>query len=142
MKLTCVSNESSSLPDEQRGRMVGFVETYPLTVGSTYVALGMRLWENVLFVLVRDDWGNPCFARAGLFDLGSWAVPGGWRFSLCSGIRVSGRELWAEPCGAVWGYDELVDDPAHADALGERVPEALAIFGRRMEEAALADNTN
>ncbi len=141
MKLTCAFNRSSALPDEQRGRMVDVDETYPLTVGSEYVVVGMGLWENVLFVLVRDDWGKPCFARAGLFELGSDDVPDGWRFALCPGIRASGRELWVQPCGAVWGYDELVDDPAHLSALEERDPDALAIFERRMA-AVLADQAD
>jgi hypothetical protein len=110
--------------------MVAVDETYPLTVGSEYVVVGMGLWENVLFVLVRDDWGKPCFARAGLFELGSGEIPAGWRFALCPGIRASGRELWVQPCGAVWGYDELVDKPEHLGELAERVPEALAIFER------------
>lgn len=130
MKLTCVFNRSSSLPDEQRGRMVDFEETYPLTVGSEYLVVGMGLWENVLFVLVRDDWGKPCFARAGIFEQGSQKVPQGWRFALGPGIQASGQELWVNPCGAVWGYDDLVDDPAHAGALEERDPDALAIFDR------------
>lgn len=130
MRLKCAFNRSSSLPDEQRGRMVDVDETYPLTVGSEYVVVGMGLWENVLSVLVRDDWGNPCFARAALFELGSQEVPVGWRFALGPGIWASGRDLWVQPCGAVWGYDELVDDPGHAGALEERDPDALAIFER------------
>lgn len=128
MRLTCAFNRSSALPEEQRGRMADVEETYPLTVASEYVVLGMGLWENVLSVLVRDDWGKPCFARAGLFELGSGEMPEGWRFALGPGIRATGRELWMQPCGAVWGYARLVDDPAHAAALEERDPEALAIF--------------
>jgi hypothetical protein len=110
--------------------MVDVDETYPLTVGSEYVVAGMGLWENVLFVLVRDDWGKPCLARAGLFELGSGEIPEGWRFALCPGIRATGRELWVQPDGAVWGYDELVDDPEHLGELAERVPNALAVFER------------
>jgi hypothetical protein len=130
MKLTCAFNRSSALPAEQRGRMVGSDETYPLTVGLEYVVVGMGLWENVLFLLVRDDWGKPCFARAGLFELGSQEVPDGWRFALGPGSERRVARLWVEPCGAVWGYDELVDDPEHLGALAACDPEELAIFER------------
>lgn len=110
--------------------MVDVDETYPLTVGSEYVVVGMGIWENVLFVLVRDDWGKPCFARAALFEIGPQGVPAGWQFTLGPGIHATGRALWVQPCGAVWGYEELTDDPAHAGALEERDPNALAIFER------------
>ena len=139
VRLLCAFNRSSALPAEQRGRLVDVDEMYPLTVGSEYVVVGMGLWENVLFVLVRDDWGKPCFARAGLFELSSGEIPEGWRFALGPGIRASGRDLWVQPCGAMWGYDELVDDPAHLGALEERDPDALAIFERRVAVALAAE---
>lgn len=140
MRARCAFNHSSALPDEQRGRMADFEETFPLTVGADYLVVGMCLWENVLYLLVRDDWGKPCLARAGLFDLGAHELPDAWRFALCPGIRASGREMWSEPCIAVWGYSELVDDTSHLAALEERDPGALEIFEREVAAATSSES--
>ena len=125
MKLTCAFNRSSALPDEQRGRMADFEKTYPLTVGAEYVVAGMGLWESVLFALVRDDWGKPCTPPLALFEPGSDEMPDGWRFALYPGIRATGRELWVQPCGALWGYAELVEDEDHLGALAGRLRNAI-----------------
>jgi hypothetical protein len=135
MLLTCVTNRSSSLSDHQRPRGETDRSVYPLTVGARYVVVGMGLWENILSVLVRDDWGGPCFAPAGLFELGVHRLPSGWLFGLFSGIRASGQQIWTDPRSAVWGYPELVNDPAHAGALEEGEAAALSVFAVRMEQA-------
>lgn len=135
MFVTCLHNRAVMLSDHQRPR--GSVEhsEYPLTIGKSYAALGMVLWENVLSFLVPDDWGGPCFAPAGLFDLGTWELPAGWSFGLFSGIRASGRDIWTDPYGAAWGYAEFVHDTDHGVALAERDEDALAVFYRRVAEA-------
>lgn len=135
MRIVCVFKQASSLADHQRGRTPNVNTTYPLTVGKSYAILGMGLWENVLSILVRDDWGGPCFAPAGLFELGRHDIPPKWEFVLLSGIRASGKDVWTDPGSAIWGYSELVNDPTHAAALEEREPEALAIFSARVAEA-------
>ncbi|TNC31267.1 hypothetical protein [Mumia zhuanghuii] len=116
--------------DHQRSRAAEFESKYPLTIGKTYLVLGMSIWENVFEFLVRDDWGGPCFAPAGFFDLFTAPVPQGWMFGLRQGIRSSGQDLWSSPGVAVWGYPELVGDPDHAAALQEQEPDALALFDR------------
>lgn len=130
MIVTCAFIRASDLADHQRGRATGLDSVFPLTVGGHYILVGMGLWENVLSFLVRDDYGNPCFAPAGLFELGSYELPESWGFRLCPGVRKSGRDLWVEPCG--WGYPEFVDDPAHPGALEEREDAALAVFFREL----------
>jgi hypothetical protein len=99
------------------------------------VAVGILLDENQLSFLVRDDWGGPCFAPAGLFELGTFEIPSGWEFGLLSGVRASGRELWSDPAQAVWGYPELVRDPQHGAGLAERDPAAIAVFAARVSAA-------
>ena len=130
MRATCVSNDPKQLADHQRGRAAEFESEYPLTVGKTYFVLGMSIWENVFEFLVRDDWGGPCFAPAGFFDLLTAPVPAGWQFGLRAGVHASGRDLWSSPGVAVWGYPELVADPAHATALQEQESVALDLFDR------------
>lgn len=75
MFLTCVDNRAVTLSDHQRPRGAVENSTYPLTAGRMYPVLGMVLWGNVLSLLVPDDWGGPCYAPAGLFDLGLGNCP-------------------------------------------------------------------
>jgi hypothetical protein len=138
MLLTCVDNQASALSDHQRPRGTVEGSSYPISAGKTYVVLGMLLWENVLTVLIPDDWGGPCYAPAGLFDLGTWRMPSDWRFGLFSGIRAAGTQLWTDPYGAAWGYPEFVEDPEHGTGLAERDVAALAIFSQRLQEAEAA----
>lgn len=137
MFLTCVDNRAVTLSDHQRPRGAVENSTYPLTAGRMYPVLGMVLWENVLSLLVPDDWGGPCYAPAGLFDLGAWELPKSWSFGLFSGIRASGRDLWADPYGAAWGYAEFVHDPDHGAGLAEQDEGALEIFNAHLAEASV-----
>jgi hypothetical protein len=135
MFLTCITNRSVDLASNQRPRGETDGTVYPLNIGSTYAVLGMGLWEHILTVLVRDEYGYPCFAPAGLFAAGTSPIPESWSFGLFSGIRASGTDVWTDPRGAVWGYFELVNDEDHAGALGEHQPDALAIFVDRAHQA-------
>lgn len=123
-------NDPSGLPSHQRSRAADFESQYPLTVGRSYGVLGMSIWENVLEFLVRDDWGGPCFASAGFFEVTNAALPAGWHFALLPGVRARGEEFRSSPGVAVWGYRELVEDPMHAAALQEQNRDALYLFDR------------
>ena len=140
MRIKCVENQAAFLSDHQRPRGSVVSSGYPLLIGKQYRAVGILLDENQLSFLVRDDWGGPCFAPAGLFELGAFEIPLGWEFGLLSGIRASGRELWSDPAQAVWGYPELVRTPQHGAALAERDPAAIAIFDGRMLAAEVHDH--
>lgn len=135
MKAICVSNDPKGLADHQQSRAVETESEYPLKIGEVYPVLGMTIAERAFYFLVRDDTGGPCFAHAGFFDLFTASIPAGWRFGLEPGIRASGRGLWSEPAVATWGYPELVDDPAHVQALLECDPSALALFASYAAEA-------
>ncbi len=131
MIVTCLHTGSLELADHQRGRFTALHSDYPLTRGTEYVALGMGIWETVLHVLVRDDWGKPSWCPLALFNCPPQTFPSDWEFTLCDGITQSGAGLWTRWV-ARWGYRELVRDPGHSDALMERDTEALAIFAREM----------
>ncbi len=131
MIAVCIHNRGSQLADHQRGRFTSFDERYDLTIGSPYEVLGMGIFETTLCLLVQDDWGGPFFFPAGLFDCRDQALPASWRFSLLEAIAYSGRDLWTR-CIAVWGYDELVNDPTHMEGLGNLDERALRIFRARL----------
>lgn len=135
MKATCVSNDPKSLVDHQQSRAEAFESAYPLTPGKNYPVVGMTIAERAFYLLVPDDWGGPCFAPAGLFELFTATIPPGWKFGLEAGIRASGRDLWSKPGVASWGYPELIDDPDHVRALVEMEPDALAIFEAQVAAA-------
>lgn len=132
MLANCVSRQFSDLADHQQGRHRRTTGSYDITVGLAYNVAGMGIWENVLHFLVRNDQGIPEFIPAGLFDCPSQPLPGSWRFALRPGIAAEGSELWESPCAAIWGYEELVSDPIHAEALGERSRAALGAFERSL----------
>lgn len=89
-----------------------------------------------LSVLIRDDWGGPAFVPAGLFAEVTTALPPGWSFALDTGARAGRRTLWGEPCVAVWGYRELVEDEGHVAALLTGEPTAVVAC---LAEIDLAD---
>lgn len=128
MKVICSSNDPGAMADHQRSRAVAFETAYPLTVGKEYSVVGMSITENVFYFLVQEDWGGPCFAPAGMFELVSAPIPPGWHFALRSGVRASGRDLWADPIVALWGYRELVEPGEHLTNLLEHEQVALAVF--------------
>lgn len=132
MIATCVSNDPSSLADHQRSRAVRFESAYPLTPGNQYAVVGMSIMETVFYILVEDDEGQPRFAPAGMFEIPSTPLPPGWRFALGTGVRASGRDLWADPVVATWGYSELVADPEHFSGLVDGENEAVSIFARQI----------
>lgn len=127
MKAVCVHKVSTELADHQQGRFAKVESRYDLTLGKAYLVLGMGVWETVLQVLVRDDFGTPCFCPAALFEIEEQPFPSDWHFALEDGIRLSGVAAWTHWI-AVWGYKELVVNRSHGSDLGERNPEALAVF--------------
>lgn len=135
MILTCVDNRGSSQSNPLRRTGAIDISVYALTPGQRYVVLGMLLWENVLSVLVRDDWGLPCYAPAGLFEMGVMELPPGWKLGLFPGLGAAGPDGWSDPHSAEWGYPELLDDPQHGARLVEGEPDALEIFAVRLAEA-------
>lgn len=135
MRAVCIANDPKGLADHQQSRAIAIESSYPLTVGKSYAVVGMTIAERAFYLLVRDDSGGPCFAHAGFFELFVAPLPAGWRFGLEAGIRASGRDLWSEPSVATWGYPELVEDPAHVQALLEFEPSALALFESYVGEA-------
>jgi len=127
MIVTCARTNSAQFADHQRGRFTDVDEQYPLTLGASYVVLGMGIWETVLHVLVRDDEGNPNWCPLAAFDCARQRIPTTWEFATREGLLASGRDIWTRWV-AQWGYPELVRDPAHSDALMERDPAALATW--------------
>lgn len=127
LRLRCVANRGVFLPDDRRPRGTTATSAFAVTPGRTYVAVGVLALADHLSVLVRDDWRGPAFVPAELFAEVTTVVPAGWSFALDTGARAGRRTLWGEPCVAVWGYRELVEDEGHVAALLAGEPRAVAV---------------
>jgi hypothetical protein len=127
LRLRCVANRGVFLPDDRRPRGTTAASAFAVTPGRTYVAVGVLALADHLSVLVRDDWGGPAFVPAELFAEVTTPLPAGWSFALDAGARAGRRTLWGEPCVAVWGYRELVEDEGHVAALLAGEPGAVAV---------------
>jgi hypothetical protein len=136
VRLRCVANRGAFLPEDRRPRGTGPQSAYAVTPGRSYEAVGVLVLADHLSVLVRDDWGAAAFVPAELFDGVTTAVPPGWRFALVAGSRAGSRDLWGEPCVAVWGYPALVDDPGHVGALLAGDPAAVGAFDEALADPA------
>lgn len=140
MKVTCISNDPKELSDHQQSRFVVFEGNHSLTIGKAYPVVGMMISERAFYFLIRDDWGGPCFTHAGFFELFTAPIPENWHFGLKAGIYSSGKELWAKPIVAIWGYLELIENPTHMQDLFELEPAALAVFDAYMCSAESAES--
>ena len=123
-----VRNTGESLGPLPRNPGMTPEAVFHVELGAEYPVIGMGLFETVLSVLVRDETGKPSWLEIGLFEV-SGDVPNDWDFALYDGLAASGGDAsngWV----ARWGYDELVNNPNHSDALIERDPEALRIFDK------------
>lgn len=133
VRLRCLANRGAFLPDDRRPRGTTPASAFAVTPGQTYVAVGVLALADHLSVLVRDDWSGPAFLPAELFAEVTTSVPPGWSFALDSGARAGRRTLWGEPCVAVSGYRELVEDEGHVAALLAGESHALAVFAAELD---------
>jgi hypothetical protein len=119
------------------GRHASSGTRFALTRGTVYPVMGLGIVEASLEALVRDDSGEPCWCPAGLFDIPAAPLPRDWGFALWDGVAAS----YGHPTGewaAMWGYDALVSERTHSDALTARDAEALRTFHREWERRRAA----
>ncbi len=133
MLLTCNSDQASTLGELQLGRGTRADATFPISIGKAYEVAGMVLWETMLWLLVRDDDGDPLNAPAGLFERVPASLPEGWKFKVGEGATLSGSALWEGPLVAVWGYAELVENRDHLGDLFEGDAIARGHFDAQFE---------
>lgn len=130
----CVANRGSDLGQPARGHLYSERSTFHLTVGTTYVVMGMGIFDSTMVALVCDDTGKPNWLPVGLFELTPQKFPDNWEFRLFDGRAASGGNTvggWV----ARWGYPDLVRDEQHVDRLIERDPLALRTFFTELKEA-------
>jgi hypothetical protein len=80
----------------------------------------MALWQSVLILLLVDDTNKPNWYGIELFSVTDSHVPVNWQFS--TGVANE------HGVKAIWGYQRLISDPRHYEALIERETSALEAF--------------
>jgi hypothetical protein len=123
----CVHNHGSELPETVHGRFYTDKTVFHLDVDSEYRVFAMSLWETALIVLVCDETGQPNWLPIGLFKFNDYSMPSDWEFVLLDGGAASGGNSLSRET-ARWGYQEMIRNPKHHDALIEREQEALKVF--------------
>ena len=120
MKVICTANRGKALP------LVYFAlgdtpeSEFNLSIGRTYYAFAIALWQSCLHLLIFDDSKRPRWNPIELFSISDPHLPDEWFFATYTD----------HPCGvsALWGYETLIVDPNHYERLTEQEPDAVAIF--------------
>lgn len=122
MIIVCKANTSNALPKEYFVAFPGDSDqsTYHISIGREYRVFAMALWHSQLMVLLCDDTEYPIWYSVHFFSIRDTSLPGNWQCSI--NMKNEGG------LQAIWGYERLVTDKFHHDALMERDAEALAFF--------------
>jgi hypothetical protein len=133
MMARCIHDTGSELSLPARAHFYSERTKFSVTPGKAYRIAGLGMLDTALLALVCDDTGKPNWLPAGVFDMTNVKVPVSWYLALRNGQLSAG----GEPSGqwiAMMGYEELVRDPSHSDALIERDPWALQVFYSHSDE--------
>ncbi|WP_117215857.1 GNAT family acetyltransferase [Allorhizocola rhizosphaerae] len=87
----------------------------------------MSLYAGALMVLILDDTRLPYWYPIQLFEVADPALPNEWLFADYGN---------SEHLQAIWGYEELIREESHYDALLERDADALRIFMERSQQSS------
>lgn len=120
MKGTCIANSGKALT--QKYLVIGDTKdtVFHLTIGKVYGIFGIAVYRGVpLFLLCGDD-DLPDWYPTDLFLISDPRVPKDWFAALYPGNDVGLQFLI--------GYERMVTDQLHYDALLERDPAALESF--------------
>ena len=123
MILRCLTNQGKAPGPTHRGLYYTERSAFQITPGDSYEVHGLALFNGGLIVLLKDAAASPNWYPIDLFDTVDGSLPANWKFSL--------REGGEDGLQALIGYQRLVDDPSHFEALIEREPNALEFFNRQ-----------
>ncbi len=118
MQLICTEKSVAVLPKQYVE--IGFGPTYEfdLTVGKAYLVLGLRYSMGCLMCLTSNDYDLPEWFPIDLFRVVDGTFPESWSMAIRDYAALT----------VVIGYDALVSDTMHHDALIEREPSALRVY--------------
>ncbi len=130
MKVTCKARTARMSPPGRPKAPYEKESEFDLTVAKEYVVLAIAVLETMVLLLLADDYSLPNWHPVELFLVTDDHLGDDWFFSTSS-ANESGVQ-------AIWGYEHLVHDTDHYEALLERNHDALKIFNQeksRREQA-------
>ena len=122
MRVICNGNTGQSLTSRCLNLGNTRESLFPVSVGKEYYVFAISLWQGVIYLLLTDDYHLPYWFPMCLFSVNDPRLPEDWLFSF---FDDEGDERGLQ---ALWGYDQLINDATHYEALIEREPEALRYF--------------
>ncbi len=125
MKVACIVNSGAQLGESYF--LLGSAQSLAtLTIGREYTVVAMELLESRIKLLVSDDYDQPMWYPVELFEIKDFRLPPEW----CFAVNPCPNQPMVK---ALWGYELLILDPHHNEALIERDPSALNIFKNEMD---------
>ncbi len=129
MRVVCRANVGKALAPKYFKEGYTPESVFHLAIGKDYPVFGIALWRSVVVLLLSDEDHLPNWYPVDLFTVSDAHLPNNWFFA-----TFPGNELLVQ---AIWGYERLVCDTSHHDALSDREPSAMNAFfeeERRLQE--------
>jgi hypothetical protein len=120
MLVTCTANTGRALPATYLVDGYSVDSIFDVVIGKDYPVFGMALWKSRILLLLSDESELPNWCPLELFSVKDPRLPEDWVFGV---YQTHEHEVQA-----IWGYERLVVDHTHWEALLERNPGALRIF--------------
>lgn len=122
MELIAKYSTVEEIPAEYTSESLPPVGDIGLTAGQTYTAAGVGVFEGELCVMTNDDWRDPDWFPAFMFETVDSTIPEHWI------VRVFGPD---DPAGGGWtfrlGYPALVNSLDHVSGVLDGNPADMEI---------------
>ena len=126
MKVRNIANTGRDLSTNAKALGNSDEAKYPVKIGEVYNVYGQSLYKGVLSYLLIGTFENlPSWYPVELFVVVDPQLPLEWYYNF---FGYDGN------LSCIWGYNELVLDENHYDALIEREDKAIRIFLKRKKE--------
>jgi hypothetical protein len=120
MRVLCTSNRGLALSAKYLALGNTPRSEFHVQIGQEYVVFAVAIYSGVTMLLLEDDDHLPNWYPLDLFTISQARIPSDW-FSIAYPGTENGLQFLV-------GYERLVSDESHYDALLEREPEALGFF--------------
>ena len=128
MKVKCIANTYEGLSERSKkaGRDLNVI--FHVNVGEIYTVYGVNLWRrgSLSYLTMNAAGSVPIWTPAELFELVDGKIPADWYYKF---LGVSDDYL-----NAVWGYQELVQDPKHYTGLVGEDKKEIELFMKKKKQ--------
>lgn len=125
MRAVCRANTGAALAKSALAIGNTDESRFDIEVNKDYVIFGIVDFQNAIHILTIGESDFPTWYPVELFTVTVPELPPRWFF------RYVGDE---QGIVAIWGYEELVNDSSHYEALIEGDEQAISVFLRRKSD--------